>query len=115
MLVTCSRELDAVSAPGDLVVVATSSLAVDGGIPNNYQEPVVFYLADRKGWSLPADWHDPARLADNAAGGARWFVEPVPSLIIPGGPLASWLAVNARQVRSVAADGCDVWALNPAR
>jgi Dolichyl-phosphate-mannose-protein mannosyltransferase len=111
VLAVCARELAAVSAPGELAVVATTSPAIDHGVPNNYEEPQVFYLADRKGWSLPADRHDPALLAEYAGSGARWFVEPAPALLAPGGPLTTWLGGHARQVRTVATDGCDLWLL----
>jgi hypothetical protein len=110
----CSAQLDQVSQPGDLVVVSTTSNAIDRGTPNNYQEPTVFYLADRKGWSLAADQHVPALLADYATQGARFFVNGDPSLVPAGSPLAEWLATNAKQVRSTAADGCAIWSLRPA-
>ncbi|MFC4943312.1 ArnT family glycosyltransferase [Pseudonocardia sp. GCM10023141] len=111
VLAGCAQVLQSKSAPTDLVIVATSSVAVDRGTSNNFEEPTVFYLADRKGWSLPADRHDPALVASYLAAGARWFVEPDPSLLPPGAPLTRWLAENAQQVRSVMVGGCDMWSL----
>jgi len=107
----CSSELAALSAPTDLVVVSTTSPAVDRGTANNFQEPTIFYLADRRGWSLAADQHQPSILAGYAQQGARFFVNYDPSLVPAGSALAGWLATNARQVRSGAANGCDIWAL----
>ncbi|GAA1291396.1 hypothetical protein GCM10009609_69670 [Pseudonocardia aurantiaca] len=109
----CADALTEVSRPGDLVVVGTTSTAVVDGVTNNYQEPVIFYLADRKGWSLAADQQDPALLAAHVRDGAEFLVEPDPALVPPGSALSDWLAANATQVRSFAADGCDVWALQP--
>ncbi len=109
----CAEALD-VSVPGDLVVVGTTSLTRDGDVANNYQEPIVFFLAERKGWSLAADQYDPAVLASYRDQGARFFANPDPELLPAGGALAGWLDTDARQVATQAANGCDVWALQPA-
>jgi Dolichyl-phosphate-mannose-protein mannosyltransferase len=107
---TCAETLD-VSVPGDLVVVGTTSPARDGDVDNNYHEPVIFFLAERKGWSLPADQYDPATLAAYRDQGAKFFVNPEPALLPPGAALTTWLATEATQVQTVAEHGCDVWAL----
>jgi len=111
----CATQLDAVSASWDLVVVSTTSRTVEDGVANNYQEPVVFFLADRRGWSLPADEHTPASVESLRAAGAGFLVVGDPQLVPAGGPLASWLADNASQVRSSAEDGCAIWNLRQSR
>ena len=111
---TCADGLTAVSAPDQLVVVGTTSLSTENGVTNNFQEPVIFYLADRKGWSLAADQQDPSRLAEFRQEGARFYVAPDDDLVPAGGALSHWLAANATQVRSSQSDGCDVWALHQA-
>jgi hypothetical protein len=110
---TCAEALD-VSMPGDLVVVGTTSPARDGLVVNNHDEPVIFFLAERKGWSLAADEYEPATLAAYRDQGARFFVNPEPDLLPPGGALSTWLATEATQVQTVVANGCDVWKLAPA-
>jgi len=105
---TCATVLDRVSQPGDLAVVGTTSRSVVGGVTNNYQEPVIFFRADRKGWSLPADRYLPGLLESYRDQGARWFVNPDPALLRPGSPLAVWLAAHATPVAS---PGCGVWSL----
>jgi Dolichyl-phosphate-mannose-protein mannosyltransferase len=109
----CAEALD-VSVPGDLVVVGTTSLTRDGDVANNYQEPIVFFLAERKGWSLAADQYNPAVLASYRDQGARFFANPDPDVLHAGGALAGWLDTDARQVATQAVNGCDVWALQPA-
>jgi hypothetical protein len=111
VLGACATQLAAVSAPEDLVVVGTDSTTTMDGVANNFQEPVVLYRADRYGWVLAADQYRPEALAADRDQGARWFVNPVPGQLPAGGPLADWLAENGEQVRSAAADGCDVWRL----
>ncbi|GAA2871157.1 hypothetical protein GCM10010472_30670 [Pseudonocardia halophobica] len=107
----CAIALDAVSTPTDLALVSTTSSTVEDGVTNNYQEPVVFFLADRTGWSLPADRHTPEEVARLRDAGARFLVVGEPQLVPLGGPLAAWLADNARLERSIARDGCAVWDL----
>jgi 4-amino-4-deoxy-L-arabinose transferase-like glycosyltransferase len=113
----CATQLDAVSAPSDLVAVSTTSLSVQDGVTHNYQEPVVMFLANRKGWVLAADNHTPDAVAAMRTAGARFLVVGDDDLVPAGGPLATWLAANTTQVRSDAADGCAIWDLtaSPAR
>ena len=107
----CARALDALSTPADLVVVSTTSSSVEDGVANNWQEPVIFYLADRRGWSLAADQHVPSVLASDQAAGAKFFVVDDADLLPASGALAAWLGENATQRRSSAADGCGIWEL----
>ena len=107
----CAGALDTVSAPGDLVVVATTSSATEDGVSNNYQEPVVFYLSDRKGWSLAVDQQDPGLLAGYVQEGARFLASPDPGIVPAGGDISRWLDTNATRLRTAPSDGCDVWAL----
>ncbi|WP_181779210.1 ArnT family glycosyltransferase [Pseudonocardia pini] len=109
---TCATELDAVSTPTDLVVISTTSLTTDGAVANNFQEPVVFFLADRKGWSLPADRHTPDEVAALRSAGARFLVVGDPQLVPAGGSLATWLADTARVLRTPEQDGCAIWDLD---
>jgi 4-amino-4-deoxy-L-arabinose transferase-like glycosyltransferase len=111
----CSTALDAVAGQPDLVVVSTQSRTIEDGVTNNYQEPQVFFLADRKGWSLAADQHTPEQVAGLRDAGARFLVEGYPQLVPAGGPLATWLADNTEQVSSLDEDGCDIWELTPPR
>jgi hypothetical protein len=109
---TCATELDAVSAPGDLVAVSTTSRSVQDGVTNNYQEPIVFFLADRKGWALAADDHTPDAVGALRTAGARFLVVGDPQLVPAGGPLATWLAANTTRVRTSERDGCGIWDLS---
>ncbi len=74
--------------PGHLAVVGTDRLTRDGDVANNYQEPIVFFLADRKGWSLAADQYALALLASYRQHGARFFANPDPDLLPAGSTLA---------------------------
>ncbi|MDT7710277.1 MAG: hypothetical protein QOG20_5884, partial [Pseudonocardiales bacterium] len=52
-------------------------------------------------------------LQDYAAQGAKYFVNYDPSLAPAGSQIAEWLATDARQVRTSAVNGCDIWSLRP--
>ena len=107
----CGAQLRSLSAPTDLAVISSTSPSVDGGVANNWQEPEIFYYADRRGWSLASDQHVPAFLEADRRAGAAYFVVYDASLVPAGSPLAGWLATRATQVRSLGSDGCDIWDL----
>jgi 4-amino-4-deoxy-L-arabinose transferase-like glycosyltransferase len=108
---TCAAALASLTGPDELSVVATDSLAVQDGTPNNFQEPVIFYMADRRGWVLAADQQDPALVESYARQGARYLVARDEALVPADGALGRWLATDATVVRTPAADGCQVWEL----
>ena len=66
-----------VSAPDDLVVVRSIAPRFDTfwETENNYQDPRVFYLAQRRGWVLGSDETGAAELARLVDEGARWYVD----------------------------------------
>lgn len=108
----CATALDRVSAPSDLVVVGTTSTSVVNGVTNNFEEPIVFFQADRKGWSLPADQYEPNLVAAYQHQGARYFVNPEADLLPQNSPLARWLDSHATVLDTSGRDGCDVWSLS---
>jgi hypothetical protein len=109
----CADELDAVSAPTDLAVVGSTSASVDEGVPNNWQEPMIFYFADRRGWSLASDQLQPAVITVDQRDGARWFVAYDEASLAAQPAFTAWLETNATAVRSIAEDGCGIWRLRP--
>jgi hypothetical protein len=111
---TCATALDELAGPDDLSIVLTDSLAVDHGAANNYQEPVIFYLADRRGWVLAADQQDPALVHAYEHQGAQYLVSHDSALISPDSALAAYLERGAFQVTTQASAGCDIWRLPPA-
>lgn len=108
----CATVLDRVSSPTDLVVVGTTSTSVMDGVTNNFEEPIVFFRADRKGWSLPADQYEPNLVAAYRSQGARYFVNPEPDLLPPDSPLTRWLDDHTTVLDTSSRNGCGVWALS---
>lgn len=73
-VIACGRAIASVVPEGDLVVISSTSPSVLEGSANNYQDPMLFYFADRTGWSLASDQHDPARVEADRLDGARYVI-----------------------------------------
>lgn len=56
------------------ILVSSDSPSREDGVPNNYQDPVLFFYSDRHGFSLARDWHRPERVEEFRRRGARFLV-----------------------------------------
>jgi hypothetical protein len=90
--------LRAEARPGELVAIRGPKPAHDAfwRRPNNCEEPVLLALSRQKGWVLPLDGVDAARLADVMRRGARLYVETMADPLSP--EVEAWLASHARLV-----------------
>jgi len=95
------------------IVVSTTSVAVDNGVPNNYQEPQIFFYSKRSGWSLPADRHTPEKLTEYRNLGAGYFVIYSNDLLENNPPLANYLDNNSTQIGPGIDAGCAIYRLTP--
>lgn len=68
------KALAALTAPDELVAVLSADVAMDQGVPNNYQQPDVFFHARRRGLVLAYDQQTLAHLRRASSAGATWFV-----------------------------------------
>jgi 4-amino-4-deoxy-L-arabinose transferase-like glycosyltransferase len=93
------------------VIISSTALSLEDGIPNNYQDPVLFFYSHRYGWSLPADRHTPDQLATLQAAGARYFVIYSEELYRAHPDLVAYLHANAQQIGPGVAAGCGVYRL----
>jgi hypothetical protein len=94
------------------LVISSTALNVEDGIPNNYQDPVLFFYSHRYGWSLPADKHTPDQIAALQAAGAGYFVIYSEELYRDRPYLAAYLHANGEQIGPGVAAGCSVFRLN---
>lgn len=111
VLTSCAATMAGLVPEDDLVVVGSSFDSTADGYAVNYQEPVLFYFSGRRGWSLAADEHDPARLAALTQEGARWFVAYDRGTLDDAPALTTWLDAEADQVGPGIAASCGVWRL----
>jgi hypothetical protein len=110
-LVACGETVARLVPRGERIIVSSTSASRVGGVPNNYQEPVIFFYGDRSGWSLPADDHSPERVAEWHRAGARYFVVYSPSLYRNRPGLAAYLNTHADQVGPGLDAGCAIFRL----
>jgi len=83
--------LRALSAPTDLAVLRAEKPLVDATWRrrNNYEDPRLFYHAQRRGWILPADGFDVAALEGLHRRGAKLVIDVLPHRTPP--EVADWL------------------------
>jgi 4-amino-4-deoxy-L-arabinose transferase-like glycosyltransferase len=113
LLAECGMEASNHIPEGNLVVVSTNSSSTDkGGVPNNYQEPQIFYYSNRYGWSLPADRHTPSEVYQLQTEGAAYMVVYDPTLLTNNPALAYYLERNAALVGHGFEHGCLVYRFN---
>ncbi len=93
--VQTSADIAAISSPTDLTVVRSPRTRYNDAWRrrSNYEEPVLFYHAQRHGWVLPRDGFEPLALADLQKRGARIVVDQFPAETTP--EAAAWLEANA--------------------
>lgn len=106
-VIAAGHELAALSKPEDLVIVRSSRFVFDPfwSTPSNYQDPRVFYTANRHGWVLGRDETDPAILGNLAKKGARFYIEPGEGYVDEQPPLDAWLGAHAKLVGTTAIGG----------
>jgi 4-amino-4-deoxy-L-arabinose transferase-like glycosyltransferase len=93
--VQTSADIAAISVPTDLAVVRSPRTRYNDAWRrrSNYEEPVLFYHAQRHGWVLPRDGFEPVALADLKRRGARIIVDQYPAETTP--EAEAWLEANA--------------------
>ncbi len=111
-LVDCGRVAGTLVARDELIAVSTTASAIEEGVVNNYEEPVVFFYADRRGWSLPADRHSAAELERLRRAGARYFVIADAAPLHQNPALEAHLRATAVQVGPGVDAGCGVYRLD---
>jgi hypothetical protein len=111
-LIECAAQVKNLAPPEARLIVSTESLSNDRGVPNNYQEPTIFFYSQRYGWSLPGDQHTPERVDTLRQAGAGYFVIYSQALFDANPALAGYLAAHAEQIGPGVRSGCGIYRLN---
>jgi len=77
--IEAGRAIARVSEPGDLILVLSQDVAMDNGVPNNFEQPNVFFHARRRGRVLARDRQSRRGLEAAMTTEFEWFVN-FPSL-----------------------------------
>jgi 4-amino-4-deoxy-L-arabinose transferase-like glycosyltransferase len=112
-LYACASYVKELVPSNKRIIVSTASEAFDNGIPNNYQEPDIFFYSRRYGWSLPAEWHTPEKLMEYRSLGAAYFVIYSKDLLENNPALRDYLDTNSLQVGPGIASGCAIYRFLP--
>ena len=110
-LIQCAAQVRNLVPSDQRVIVSTTSLSEINGVPNNYQEPTIFFYANRYGWSLPANWHSVEMVERYRRAGGRYFVIYSAELYHANAELAHYLTNNAHQIGPGMEAGCGVFRL----
>jgi 4-amino-4-deoxy-L-arabinose transferase-like glycosyltransferase len=97
MRIECARVLERIVPQDALIIVSSGVPSVEHRRPRNYQDPIVFSYSHRYGWSLPLDWHTPAKVDSLRHAGAKYFVI-YNGLYLATPQLVDYLNVNAEEV-----------------
>lgn len=73
-MMACGKAIQETVPSADLVIITSSEPGSLRGEPNNYQDPILFFHGDRRGWSLPTDQDDPSFVEEYRQAGARWLI-----------------------------------------
>lgn len=99
--VNAGRALGELVQPGDLVILRASAKARSEqyDTENNYQDPIVFQVAEVRGWILPADEDQLPQMIAAADRGARFYVDVYGRE--RSAETEAWLAGNAELVSRI--------------
>ncbi len=109
-LAQCGYDVNAVVPADAWIIVSALSYSLDGDVPNNYQEPQIFFYSQRQGWSLPADQHTAEKLIEFRNEGAAYFVIYSEHLLNSSLQLKDYLDKNSIQVGPGIEKGCAIFA-----
>ena len=107
---SCAAAMRELIPRDSLIVGSSSNPAVDQGVANNWQDPVLFFHGQVRGWSLAADQHRPDLVEQYRLAGARWFVIEARSRLDANPDLAAYLE-QWPQVGPGVDNGCGIYQL----
>jgi 4-amino-4-deoxy-L-arabinose transferase-like glycosyltransferase len=109
--IACAAQVAQLVPADALIIASNDSLSTDGNVPNNFEEPTLFFYSDRYGWSLPEDWYQPERLQAYQADGARYFVIYNQHGYRHNPGLVDYLKTNATQIGPGIENYCGIYEL----
>ncbi len=110
-LLACAEQVARIVPADAPIIVSTTSRSREGGVLNNYQEPVIFFYSDRHGFSLPADRLAPEQVERLHQAGGRYLVMTSEKLYRENPEFAAYLEAHGEQLGEGVAAGCGVYRL----
>ncbi|MBK8101427.1 MAG: glycosyltransferase family 39 protein [Planctomycetes bacterium] len=96
-LLPVAQALRAASQPDDRIIVCSPKPEFDPlwRRRTNFEDPRIFFQAQRNGWAVPIDRFTPARVQELHDAGARWLIVPAAVAAVADQAITSWLRQNA--------------------
>jgi 4-amino-4-deoxy-L-arabinose transferase-like glycosyltransferase len=107
--VACAAHVARLVPEGGLIIVSATTPARVGGVPNNYQDPILFFYSRRRGFSLAADRHSREEVLAMRRAGGRHLVIQSPELWAAHPELARYLSETATQIGPGIEKGCGIY------
>jgi 4-amino-4-deoxy-L-arabinose transferase-like glycosyltransferase len=98
--IACAQMVHRLVAPEEKIIVESVSEGTEHGRPKNFQDPRIFFHADRYGWILPRDGATPAKVEELEREGARYFIT-LHERLTDDHPLASFLSLRAKEISEI--------------
>jgi 4-amino-4-deoxy-L-arabinose transferase-like glycosyltransferase len=108
----CAVDVKNLIPAGKLIIISSTSASNDNGLPNNYQDPRIFFYSHRYGRSLPADQHMPELIDQYRQEGAEYFVIYDQQLYQDNPAMVAYLDANAQQIGRGIEAGCGIYEFN---
>ncbi len=93
-------KLKNIAEPKSLIIVRSIANEKEtsdwGNRINNFEDPRIFYIADKKGWVLPRDYKGFDRVEKYVKEGAHYYAEPFRNPVDP--ELNKWLNANSKLI-----------------
>ncbi|MCB9453022.1 MAG: glycosyltransferase family 39 protein [Anaerolineaceae bacterium] len=105
----CSQVVAQTVPESALVIISSTTVSENNGVPNNYQKPQIFFYSHRYGWSLAADQHTPEQIAEYHELGGQYFVIYSQDLFQSNPQLVSYLDQTAQQVGPGIENSCAIY------
>jgi hypothetical protein len=116
-LTSCAEHVQRLVSTDEYMIVSTFEYSVDidnSKVPNNYQEPVLFFFSERYGWSLPPDWLSASKIEEFRKQGADYYVilDRDKYLLDRRPDVLDYLNTHARQIEPGMEYGCRIYSFN---
>jgi hypothetical protein len=107
--ITCAAQVAELVPSDALIIASNDSFSIDGNVPNNFEEPTLFFYSNRYGWSLPVDWYQPERVQAYRQDGANYFIIYNQHGYRDNPALVEYLKTNATQIGPGIENYCGIY------
>lgn len=109
----CAKYVDEIVPEHSRIIVSTTELSYDRNVPNNFEQPDLFFYSHRYGWSLPADRHTTEQLHLLFDRGAEYLIFVDHRPLYENKELQKYLKEHLQQIGPGPEHDCSIYRLAP--